>query len=357
MYRILTLLLFPALVFGQVDMKNFALFGTAVQVNDECFRLTEDEYYQSGSFQYRSAIDLRKPFYMEMEVFLGCNDELGADGIVFIFYPGGGQLGGFGEAMGFGGLAPSLGIELDTYYNDHLSDPQQDHVAVMLNGRLWHGSTTADPFTLPNLEDCAYHPFTISWDPAKQLLEATLDGRRIVSAQIDLVGKVFASSPTVFWGASAATARKKNRQEVCFRKLLLGSAPEALPRLDFTHKNDLMNGRTVRIPEFQFPTGVSTLSTRQMALLDDLAPLLLAHPGETLKIYAFTDDTGPAARNEQLSEERAQAIAAYLRNKGIPKERMIAKGFGELYPLQRGTTAAARAKNRRIEFSLVRAIP
>lgn len=218
---IFLLFLLPASVLAQ-DMSNFALFGSAQRLNDECFLLTEDAHYQNGSIQYGTPIDLRQPFEMEMDVFLGCNDALGADGIVFIFYTGNEQLGYRGEGMGFGGLYPSLGIELDTYCNNHLGDPIEDHATVMLHGRVGHWASSARPVTLLNLEDCSYHPMEINWDPTEQVLEVLLDNRRIYAYKANLVKDVFMGESSVYWGVSAATANKRNRQEVCFRKLKLG---------------------------------------------------------------------------------------------------------------------------------------
>lgn len=352
---ILFFLLLPAVLSAQVDVKDFVLNGNAVRLDDECFRLTEAVDWQGGAIWYKKPIDLNEPFYMELEVFLGCDDRGGADGIVFIFSPRA-RLGYSGEGMGFGGLVPSLGIELDTWLNDHLLDPEEDHVAILTNGDIRHYANANRPNALPNIEDCAYHPMEVSWDPAVQELKVYLDGVVIARATGDLTRTVFRGNSIVYWGASAATGKYNNRQEVCFRKLVLGRIP-TLPALDMGLQRDLMRGQTIEIPGFQFASGTTALSTEQRALLEGIVTLLRAHPRERLKIFAFTDASGPSALNQRLSDQRAGAIADYLVQRGVARDRLIVKGFGEAYPRLVGNSDRARSQNRRVEFSLVRAVP
>ncbi len=360
MFRILlylfsALTLYPSLC-GQVDMENFITYGSAVRLDDECFRLTEDEYFLSGSIQYREAIDLNQPFQMEMEVFLGCRDQYGADGIVFIFFPAGGQLGFRGEGMGFGGLSPSLGIELDTYFNDHLFDPEEDHATVMFNGQVAHWRDDIRPIILPNLEDCQYHPMEITWDPGAKKLEVYLDGRQVINFKGDLVNTVFQGSSMVYWGASAATGRKLNRQEVCFRKLVLGNA-EPLPTLDPRLRTQFLTGSPIQLPGMQFATGQTTLTEDHKKHLSLLAAVLKDYPDLKVRVFVHTDSQGQNSVNQSLSDERAKTISNYLRDMGIPPGRVFAKGFGEMYPIASNTTSDGRMANRRVEFSVLRAIP
>lgn len=356
LFLTITLSCFYLGLYAQVNTSNFITYGNAVKLDDECFRLTEDEYYLSGSIQYREAIDLNKPFQMEMEVFLGCRDDFGADGIVFIFFPAGGQLGFRGEGMGFGGLAPSLGIELDTYYNDHLFDPLEDHATVMFNGQVGHWRDDIRPVVLPNLEDCQFHPMEINWNPGEQNLTVYLDGRQIINFKGDLVNNIFQGNSQVYWGASAATGRKLNRQEVCFRKLILGEVAP-IPRLDQQLKQQFLKGIPIELPDFQFATGSTELTNTHQEYLAQLAGILRENPQLKLRVFVHTDSQGEENRNQVLSDERAKAISDFLKRNGIPPGRMFAKGFGESYPIASNNTVYGRLANRRVEFALMRAIP
>ena len=97
----------------EFTMDDFLMSGTAQRTGDQCFTLTEDSNWKGGAVWFRNKVDLNQDFSMEIDVFLGCDDN-GADGMVFIFHP---YLttGYAGEGMGFGGLIPSFGVEMDTY--------------------------------------------------------------------------------------------------------------------------------------------------------------------------------------------------------------------------------------------------
>ncbi len=212
----------PALLTGQSSVRDFDLGGSAYILNEECIRLTPDQPFASGAAWYKDAINLAGPFQMTICLVLGERDSLGADGIVFVFHPTK-NLGYRGEGMGFSGLQPSLGIEFDTYQNRHLDDPEQDHLAVMTDGWTWHGASVVGPVTLPNLEDGKKHLLDIKWDPIISLLTVELDGQLRASYREDLVTNIFGGNPKVFWGATAATGRKTNYQDICIKKLFFAS--------------------------------------------------------------------------------------------------------------------------------------
>lgn len=60
---------------------------------------------------------------------------------------------------------------------------------------------------------------------------------------------------------------------------------------------------------------------------------------------------GPHRRHgPRLSQARAESVRRYLINKGVNPSRLSAKGYGPDKPLEKGTSDAVRAKNRRVEF-------
>lgn len=208
----------PALA-AQSSVQEFRLGGSAKILNEECIRLTPETPYVSGSAWFQNPMDLEYPFELTLDLVLGNNNDLGADGIVFVFHPAM-QTGYRGEGMGFAGLYPSLGIEFDTYQNFHLGDPSGDHVAIMPHGQAHHARSMVGPTEIPNLENGAKHPLTISWHPGKQVLQVTLDNELVASYNGDIVNTIFGGNSKVYWGATAATGRKINFQDVCIRKLV-----------------------------------------------------------------------------------------------------------------------------------------
>lgn len=208
---------------AQLNLDDFLLGGNAQQLDEQCIRLVPDFQYARGSAWYKKPIDLNAPFEMQVCIVLGCKDQEGADGIVFVFHPTL-ATGGWGEGMGFGGLVPSLGIEFDTYQNYHLYDPTEDHLAIMKNGRTYHGSSALTPIQLPNLEDCEKHPLKIVWTPEAQQLEIYLDEVLLTVYEADLINQIFGGNSVVYWGVTAATGRLSNNHDICIKKLLFTEA-------------------------------------------------------------------------------------------------------------------------------------
>ncbi|MEL6671883.1 MAG: L-type lectin-domain containing protein [Bacteroidota bacterium] len=207
-------------------LTDFTLRGDTYLTDDDCFRLTEARDYRSGSIWYKKPISLLKPFAVELSIMAGCDDAGGADGMVFVMCSQTNRLGYVGEGIGFSGLRPSVGIEIDTWRNYHLDDPADDHLAIMLNGRVGHFQNLVGPVTIPNIEDCARHRFFVIWDPNAKKLSVEIDGREVISAQYDLLNDVFLGQDQIYWGVTAATGRYNNIHEVCFDRLTEGELPE-----------------------------------------------------------------------------------------------------------------------------------
>jgi OmpA-OmpF porin, OOP family len=71
-----------------------------------------------------------------------------------------------------------------------------------------------------------------------------------------------------------------------------------------------------------------------------------------LDISGHTDNTGDATKNQTLSENRAQSVKDYLIKKGVEESRITSAGYGPDQPVADNTTAAGRAKNRRVEIKV-----
>ncbi len=100
----------------------------------------------------------------------------------------------------------------------------------------------------------------------------------------------------------------------------------------------------------KFETGKAVLLPSSSKVLDDAAAVLVKFGDLRLEVQGHTDDVGDDAKNLALSLSRAQSVVAYLVGKGVPADRLIAKGYGETEPKVPNDSAANRAINRRVEF-------
>jgi len=108
---------------------------------------------------------------------------------------------------------------------------------------------------------------------------------------------------------------------------------------------------TDRIP---FPEGRITLGASTRETLDAVAKKLLAHPElGRVEIQGHTDNVGPSSFNRRLSQRRANAVRDHLVERGVPVERLVARGYGEARPRFTNRTERGRTQNRRVQFVLL----
>ncbi|WP_310395486.1 L-type lectin-domain containing protein [Hymenobacter sp.] len=220
-----TLLTLGLLLAGLTGRAQYVTLLDAAPMGD-CIRLTPDEPYREGIAYSTARLDLRNPFEVEFDIYLGDKDDLGADGITFVLHNdprGFAAAGFFGEGMGYGNIAPSVAVEFDTYQNYTRNDPAHDHVALLVNGANAHPDPWPEQAAGPNLEDDRLHSFRFRWNPADQRILVHLDGRVVCEGKKDLINAVFDGNPSVIWGFTASTGRKHNLQYFCLKRLAINS--------------------------------------------------------------------------------------------------------------------------------------
>ncbi|GAA3127391.1 OmpA family protein [Streptosporangium carneum] len=110
---------------------------------------------------------------------------------------------------------------------------------------------------------------------------------------------------------------------------------------------------TTSIPaETLFEPGSWTLSPQAKTVLDKIAKNAAEGDGVKIIVSAHTDSDGEPDYNQDLSEKRATAVAAWLGQHGVSKKQIIAKGWGETLPLAPNTSTENKAKNRRVEITV-----
>jgi outer membrane protein OmpA-like peptidoglycan-associated protein len=104
-----------------------------------------------------------------------------------------------------------------------------------------------------------------------------------------------------------------------------------------------------------FNTGSTVVHRRSEPLLDDIAIALKDHPElARIRVEGHTDNVGDAAMNVRLSQDRAESVKKALVARGIPASRLEVRGYGESHPIAPNTAPAGRARNRRVEFVILK---
>jgi outer membrane protein OmpA-like peptidoglycan-associated protein len=119
--------------------------------------------------------------------------------------------------------------------------------------------------------------------------------------------------------------------------------------------SDLDDYQTVAEAVIYYPTGKYALDDAAKADLDKLVALTSQTDGYLIEIAGYASKTGTKEVNQQLSEDRASAVANYLRNKGnIPMRRIVAPaGYGSTHPDAENTDPQGRELNRRVDVKLI----
>ena len=115
--------------------------------------------------------------------------------------------------------------------------------------------------------------------------------------------------------------------------------------------NDLREGKKVFFEQDR----AAIRGDENFDLLNEIAGAANQCPSFRISVNGYTSSEGEEAYNQQLSEQRANAVLAYLAQEGeVERTRIDATGFGEADPVASNDTAEGRERNRRIEFILSR---
>lgn len=114
----------------------------------------------------------------------------------------------------------------------------------------------------------------------------------------------------------------------------------------------------VRLKAMSFPVGKAVIEAKNYPLLSKVQRAIGLFDKPRVIIEGHTDSTGSATANQALSQERADAVRAYLVANGtLPPNKIEAIGYGSERPLASDQTAEGRAINRRIDIVLIPAQP
>jgi outer membrane protein OmpA-like peptidoglycan-associated protein len=167
--------------------------------------------------------------------------------------------------------------------------------------------------------------------------------RSHIGASLLVFGLVACGKPVVFQGES--TLKIVGAPPA---PLVAAPTPEPPPRVE------LRDNRIVINEKIQFEYDKATILEVSHSLLNEVAGVIKKNPHiKKIQIEGHASAEGSASHNKRLSDDRARAVMRYLVDQGIPKEQLIAKGFGIDRPIADNGTSEGREQNRRVEFNII----
>jgi outer membrane protein OmpA-like peptidoglycan-associated protein len=230
-------------------------------------------------------------------------------------------------------------------------------------------------------------------------VQLRLDIRDVVSNRVG-VGEGLTSSPEILLGLSVTLGRKKekkarpgagdrdgdrilDRDDYC--PDVFGTPPRGCPQvcIDDSDGDGLSNpvdqcptepetrngykdrdGCPDEVPPelddlsgvmegINFDTDKDTIKSGSKPRIDKAVEVMKKYPELKVRVSGHTDSQGPYRHNVDLSKRRAQAVKRYMVDQGIDDSRVETEGFGPDQPIDTNETVEGRAKNRRIEFTII----
>ena len=144
--------------------------------------------------------------------------------------------------------------------------------------------------------------------------------------------------------AGAGVGNYMDRQQAELRRELAGSG------VDVQRQGDNI---VLQMPaDVTFGFDRADIQPQFRGSLDDVARSLNAYPQTLIDVIGHADATGRADYNQNLSERRAGAVANYLIDRGVLRDRLYVEGRGSTQPIADNSTEPGRAQNRRVEIVL-----
>ncbi len=110
----------------------------------------------------------------------------------------------------------------------------------------------------------------------------------------------------------------------------------------------------VILQQILFDSGSADIQGASQELMEEVTGTILANPQlKLIRIEGHTDSQGSASLNRKLSQSRVDSVMAWMINRGVPTEKLVAQGYGEDQPIASNATAEGRAQNRRVVFTIL----
>lgn len=174
-------------------------------------------------------------------------------------------------------------------------------------------------------------------------------------AEAEAAQRAQAEAATAAAQAQAERARQAQQEAEQRTQQLALQEQEARERLKqqlsaVLETRETARGLIMEMPDVLFDFNKYTLKPAAREKLAKVSGILLAHPDLKVQVEGHTDSIGSEEYNQKLSEERAGSVKDYLVSQSVHDDNVTAEGFGKNDPIADNSSAAGRAKNRRVEL-------
>lgn len=184
----------------------------------------------------------------------------------------------------------------------------------------------------------------IYWDPA-------LGQPAAYEESFDFVFDWSDGSTIEYRGTASSEIVESRLMDRAALKAEIEKAVEGMPNVSVASTED---GVTISLEDIQFEADSASLKPEELAKIARLAELLKRYPDRDLLVAGHSAAAGYAAGRKPLSEKRAAAVAERLVALGSRRsERVRAVGYGDERPIADNATEAGRARNRRVEITIL----
>ncbi|MGA8528671.1 MAG: OmpA family protein, partial [Acidobacteriaceae bacterium] len=178
---------------------------------------------------------------------------------------------------------------------------------------------------------------------AEQQAEAAQQQQQQAQAQAEAAQAEQAKAQAAQQAAEQAMAQARQQAEQMREKLR-----EQLNQV--LNTQETARGLIVNLSDVLFAFNKFDLKTDAQIKLAKVSGILLTYPNLKVQVEGYTDNIGSQDYNQQLSEKRAMAVQSFLIAQGVPPGNVTSQGYGMADPVADNSTAAGRAKNRRVEM-------
>lgn len=179
---------------------------------------------------------------------------------------------------------------------------------------------------------------------AKQRDRIRLDQRTNEANQAKISAEQSNQTAQIALGVAAEADRKTREAQARAAQLEAQLADLSAKQTD--------RGIVITLGDVLFGTDLARLNPNGMHTAQKLADVLKQNPQRTVLVEGYTDSTGSAPHNQELSERRANAVRSALQEMGVARERVAVHGYGQAYPVAANDTSGNRQLNRRVEIVL-----